>query len=804
MKNLRVRVALFGALLASAFGAHAQFIQNTGITISNSAALYTNGDWNNAAGSVFIQNGTLATNSAFTNLGTLDVASTGGFILDYATDITFAPGGGRFGFLVKQGVGKALSSGSYTVKDSLFLTNGLIVLQNANDTITAPATAIVAANPSSYVEGKFARTGTGTVLFPIGRDGRYLPVSIIRMQASRATASVNPAPANIVRGPGVEALINFPYVWEVREKTASDTAAYVEVNYPNTLPVATNAIIIRRQASPQFVSMGARLIENSTTTNRATVRSYSRGLNGVFSVAQGFPGDFRTDSLALVALYQTTGGANWTNKTNWLSTPVSNWFGVTVNGNSITNVSLPNNNLRGNMADQLVDILSLRSVNVSNNALTAIPNFTDNKEITLLNVSGNRLTFGSLEPNITVPGLSYANQGRYGSARRDSVAVNSPYTFNGEAGGTSTAYSWRRNGQVVANATGKSYSLNAVTRANMGDYETVATNSRVPNLTLTSNVQTVLATANISGTLFATPTQTASGTVTLFRVTPGKYDTTQVLKIGSNGVFDLKKVVLDDYQLLGFPDPLIYEKALPTYYDNTIFWEEAKTISLQGSVSGFKIVGTEEPPPPTGQGAIIGTLFETVESSNGRVQNKRAVAGAGVAARRVQTTGRGQEEQLILVAYVFTDENGEFDLSFLPPGPYRLNIQYPGYPMDPTSFINITIGTGFQSTAVVEAEVQQGKIAVRKVLITGLGEYDDYAVQVYPNPTTDFVHLKFHAPAQSRGVALSNFNGQLLRSQTANESESTIDLRSLAKGVYLLKISDSNRVVKTLKIVIEN
>jgi len=35
------------------------------------------------------------------------------------------------------------------------------------------------------------------------------------------------------------------------------------------------------------------------------------------------------DSLALVALYDSTNGANWTNNTNWLlAEPVDNWYGA--------------------------------------------------------------------------------------------------------------------------------------------------------------------------------------------------------------------------------------------------------------------------------------------------------------------------------------------------------------------------------------------------------------------------------------------------------------------------------------------
>ena len=37
----------------------------------------------------------------------------------------------------------------------------------------------------------------------------------------------------------------------------------------------------------------------------------------------------------LVALYNATDGPNWTNNTNWLTGPVSTWFGVTVTGDNV-------------------------------------------------------------------------------------------------------------------------------------------------------------------------------------------------------------------------------------------------------------------------------------------------------------------------------------------------------------------------------------------------------------------------------------------------------------------------------------
>ena len=45
------------------------------------------------------------------------------------------------------------------------------------------------------------------------------------------------------------------------------------------------------------------------------------------------------DSLALVALYQTTDGTNWSDNTNWLTGPVAQWFGVVVAGDRVSHLA---------------------------------------------------------------------------------------------------------------------------------------------------------------------------------------------------------------------------------------------------------------------------------------------------------------------------------------------------------------------------------------------------------------------------------------------------------------------------------
>ena len=115
-----MKYALLGYLLLGWISSHAQFINNSGIEIQNSALLVTNGDWTNDVTTRITNNGVISTDQSFINNGTL-LKSTGGFRLRFATDMSFQPGGSTLGFLSKDGAGAALVSGTIAVKDSLLL-----------------------------------------------------------------------------------------------------------------------------------------------------------------------------------------------------------------------------------------------------------------------------------------------------------------------------------------------------------------------------------------------------------------------------------------------------------------------------------------------------------------------------------------------------------------------------------------------------------------------------------------------------------------------------------------------------------
>jgi Leucine-rich repeat (LRR) protein len=242
------------------------------------------------------------------------------------------------------------------------------------------------------------------------------------------------------------------------------------------------------------------------------------------------------DSLALVALYNSTGGANWTYKTNWLSTqPISTWYGVTLTNNRVTNLSLPSNNLKGNIPQdiskltmliglsannnnlggkipsEIGNLNNLNQLNLSNNQLTGTCPIEINEIKTLtsvtlsgndfdglpaltlssldsLTINNNHLTFEDIEPNINVPKIYfiYSPQDSIGNKLDINSRTGKSYTFSVTCGGSNNIYQWYKNNVVIPSANDSTYTITDLNQSDTGSYTCDVNNTIVTGLTIYS------------------------------------------------------------------------------------------------------------------------------------------------------------------------------------------------------------------------------------------------------------------------------------------------------------------------------
>ena len=98
---------------------------------------------------------------------------------------------------------------------------------------------------------------------------------------------------------------------------------------------------------------------------------------------------------ALVALYNSTDGGNWTNNTGWLlSDDHCRWFGVFCDSGLLTRVNLDSNNLTGSIPAELGNLTTLGTLHLEENNLTgSIPAELGNLTALFnLGLHGNNLT----------------------------------------------------------------------------------------------------------------------------------------------------------------------------------------------------------------------------------------------------------------------------------------------------------------------------------------------------------------------------------------------------------------------------
>ena len=211
------------------------------------------------------------------------------------------------------------------------------------------------------------------------------------------------------------------------------------------------------------------------------------------------------DSLALVALYNSTNGPGWKTQTNWLTqAPVATWFGLetsvnqTSGLNEILEIDLSNNNVSGTIPDSITVLDELQNFNVSTNFIKGLP--ADMSGMTALanfDCRNNRLAFGDLIPAIqTVPttpgaaGIQYIPQDSLDFRQSLSAYVDDSLQIGFEDDNhPANIYEWLFFGDNITNNptnVNRTFTIAAVDSFDAGPYVLRITNPQVPNLVLFS------------------------------------------------------------------------------------------------------------------------------------------------------------------------------------------------------------------------------------------------------------------------------------------------------------------------------
>ncbi len=526
---------------------------------------------------------------------------------------------------------------------------------------------------------------------------------------------------------------------------------------------------------------------------------------------------FEQDSIDVNRIYQLMNGESWLNTAErWDTLAIAARPEITVAQDRIVGLDLSEKGLTGGFTTVITLLDSLQTLDLSNNSLEAIPNMNQMAALTSLNVANNRLTFSDLLLNVNIYTTSDQYSPQAELLARDSLALpkGSTYSFSLSLFGQGNVYSWNvdyyktyeRSFEELTEIQYSNLRLTNLDFENMGTYYLEVTNPALPDLTLSTGRIQVWATATLTIDIKGeNDLPLAAGAAYALRNRgPGlPYDS--IPKINglqnpaglqfTNGKAVFQNLLLGEYLIAIRADPTKY---LPTYYTNTYLWEEADKLDFKDNLSqqmSMTLV-PRELTEADGQGNITGGIeadFGEDSEEGGRVNARRKVKKAGCSMRRFVISGRTNEDVYELIAYVESDDEGRFNFDFLPEGTYRFNIEFPGIPMDPESFVEFVIGEGGANKFVLEATITEDGIAVERIITLGYSDLEADQFKVFPNPTTDRLFLSF--PSENElNVQIISVSGQVVLEKQTQFMDTQIEFETvnLEEGVYFMQVLDRN------------
>ncbi|MFY0685832.1 MAG: T9SS type A sorting domain-containing protein [Cyclobacteriaceae bacterium] len=521
---------------------------------------------------------------------------------------------------------------------------------------------------------------------------------------------------------------------------------------------------------------------------------------------------------------------------NWEGVASTSWEGVGIINNRVARLDLSNKNIEGHLPEEILDLADLVYLDISNNAIDLIPDMTEMPKLDTLMMSNNKLDFASIVPNRSIVEVDFEGQALIEMPAADTLPKDSQVILSVNTGRSDELnFNWFWRG-VTLNAAendmgegANAYEINGLTYENMGAYRAVVTSDSIPDFKLETEVQGVYAFGSIDfypSFFYADGEQDfiEDGESYLFKITAsGPYDTVGFEPVMNDHVF-FDSVVLGDYLLYTRTDPdFTMTKGddevqfIPTYFESVLEWDSADVLMLREFLTDtVEMIRIPPPLPPDPEGGIIGMIvesdFEDDVDPQGRLDSRRRVKKAGCSLRRRTTGGGGRTEEDVweLVVYKETDDNGRVEFGDLPDGFYRLNIQYPGVPMDPNSFVEFEIsdeedGDGYELAATVTEE------GIVVEVIEELGVYRPYFkdLEVYPIPTDGDLNIRYRR-LLSKNVMLEllNLSGQvIIRQPLSHGRNQSLSLKTdqIEDGIYVLNFYDETELktkIASYKIVI--
>ena len=487
------------------------------------------------------------------------------------------------------------------------------------------------------------------------------------------------------------------------------------------------------------------------------------------------------DSLALVYFYDSTGGPNWFNNTNWLTkAPVSSWKGIKVSGGRVTSIDMSGGNgfgngLIGTIPSSIGNLTNLTYLDFTENKLSGtIPSSIGNlTNLTSLRLTSNKLsgTIPSSIGNLTKLQLLQLPYNQLSDSIPSSfVNLTNLKTLNLNVNQLSgNIPSW------LGNLTNLTY---LGLGANLLDDSIPSSLSNLINLTeleLSSNQLS----DSIPSSLGYMPN--------LQYLSLGGNQLTGTIPTSLGNATNLINLYLDDTQLSGtIPSSLgNLTKLVTLYLDNNQL--SGSIPSCIGTLTNLRNIDFS-----------YNQLSGAIPSSLRNLLNLINYPGPGLALNNNQFTFAGMENINSIAVYApqaiipLSNSNNILSVSV---GGTPANDTFRWYRNDTLVALNIGDST-YTATSngsywAVATNALANQLTLYSDTIAVNNIVNNLPFAIFPNPAINIATIRFGQTIDNANIAVYDMAGRSVINKPINGSINTykLNIQSLANGVYVLKIN---------------
>ena len=98
--------------------------------------------------------------------------------------------------------------------------------------------------------------------------------------------------------------------------------------------------------------------------------------------------------------------------------------------------------------------------------------------------------------------------------------------------------------------------------------------------------------------------------------------------------------------------------------------------------------------------------------------------------------------------------------------------------------------------------ISENRVVISQDGLVGIEDLQSNSIQVYPNPAKDVLYVETAQEGAFGQWSLVNNLGQVVKQGATNTGRQEINVKSLTKGMYVLRLEGSDKVAET-KVLIE-